>query len=379
MLVRNNLDQDTQEWLDWRRNGTGGSDVRPIRGKSKYKSVWRVWAEKKGLVAEADLSRNPNVRRGKRLEPLVREVIEDKLGVKLDVYCAHDAEHPWRLISFDGVTPSNIPVEIKCPSTQLTGNESQEELDALLNDRYLDLVNNGRDSALFMEYEDQMMYQIGLLEAPYGYLVFYFEHNNEMKIFKVNRSEELITQIFNDVDNFCLEHLEKGVAPEKDAELDYYEPSEKELLKWDVQTMEFLEATAEERELNKKLKAVKVRKDAATLELKEMAGEFKMLTLHGLKITFVKGRETFQYNEYLASNDIKISDSEKKAFTKIGKTSVRVSVNRDVEQLEQVSNKVIQHQRDQAMELLAVMSEEDREELHARSDNNDIEDDYFYD
>lgn len=41
--------------------------------RSEYKTVWRLWAEKKGLVLPDNLDANPNVQRGVRLEPKARK------------------------------------------------------------------------------------------------------------------------------------------------------------------------------------------------------------------------------------------------------------------------------------------------------------------
>lgn len=354
MFVKNTLDQGTDEWLAWRDNGVGASEVKIVKGNCPHKTRWTLWAEKKGLVKLVDLSRNPHVRRGNRLEDPVRRCVEKRFGVNIDVFCGHDSDHPWRLVSFDGVIADGkqgIPVEIKCSSTKVTGEETEEELLALSQDRFIDLEKNGRNSKLFDEYIDQHQYQIGMLDAPYGYLVFYFEFNNEMRIFKVPRDDQLIAENFEAVDDFFHNHIRTGVPPEKDPDRDYYEPSEEELVDWDAQTMQFFEAVKEERELKRKLKEVKSQRDEAANYLLEQAGNFKMLSLHGIKITSVKARETFQYSDFLEHKGISITETEKKKFTKIGKSGVRVSTVSNKE-LEEIKNKNLQHQRQYALELL---------------------------
>lgn len=381
MLVRNEMRQDSQEWLEWRNMGLGSSDVRPSQGKCKYKSRWRLWSEKKGLVKAANLSANPNVRRGKRLEPPVRKATENLLGEALEVFCGHDSDKPWRLVSFDGViTIDNcqIPVEIKCPTTCVVGDETEEELEKLSHDRFVDLMKNHANSILFEEYEPQLQYQIGLLDAPYGYFVFYFEHNNEMKIYKVPRCEKKIAEAFDAIDDMYENHIKPFVPPEKDPALDYYEPTEDELVKWDVHTMEFIEAALEERKLNALVKEVKIRKEQAASKLFSLAGLFKVIDLHGIKVTNVKPRETFQYKEYLEHKGIEISDEERKQFTKSGKSSLRLSPNRDKSEQSKLKNRALMHQQEEALKLLLGMFEDD-ESLKLNEANSDSTDEEYFD
>ena len=42
------------EWLAWRRNGIGGSDIAAILGHSSWASPWSLWAEKTGLYTPPD-------------------------------------------------------------------------------------------------------------------------------------------------------------------------------------------------------------------------------------------------------------------------------------------------------------------------------------
>lgn len=365
MLKRIDLQQDTQEWLDWPNFGVGSSDIRPIRGKSQYKTKWEVFAEKLGVKKPADFSKNPHVRRGKRLEPLVREIVELKLNIKLDVFCGEDSEKPWRKVSFDGVG-NNFPVEIKCPSGGLSEEEfnllSEEEKEAAVNDRYLDLIQNERDSKLFQEYEDQLQYQIGMLDAQFGYLVFYFEHNNVMKIYRVERNDKMISDIYSDLDDFWINHIQTGEEPEKDPTRDVYTPSEDEYLTWDQETLALFQCIKEERELNKQLKEIRSEKSELVEKIYQMADKFKMLSLHSLKLTLVKGRETFDYKKFLADNDIEITEEDQKKYGKQAKASVRISPFKDVA-LGNLSNSVVSQQRKQAMKIFETLVEDESNSL----------------
>lgn len=363
MLNKVALEQGSEAWLEWRDTGTGSSDVSVITKRSKYKSQWRLWAEKLGFIKSKNLDANPHVRRGKKLEKQVISFLEDRFGT-LSNYCAEDTEKPWRIVSFDAVTSESIPIEIKCPGTS----ETEE------NDRYTDLKEKGRSSKLFWEYEEQLQYQIGMLDAPYGYFAFYFEHNNELLLYKVARNDIMISQIMKAVDSFNQNHLQTGIPPEKDPNLDFYEPSEQELIALDCYTMEFLEAVAEEREINKKLKAIKKRKNEAAIKLFNVASDFRELDLHGVKITSVKPRSTFKIKQFLDDKGIDITDEEMERYTQKGKVSFRISANKD--KTAQVKNRALKHQAQMALEILSSMDDEEREYLSASS--SEMEDSVVY-
>lgn len=69
------LDQRTDAWFEWRKNGITASESPVIVGLSPYQTPWRLWAEKTGFMERPDLSKNPNVQRGVLLEDAVRERI----------------------------------------------------------------------------------------------------------------------------------------------------------------------------------------------------------------------------------------------------------------------------------------------------------------
>lgn len=52
------LDPDTQrdEWLAWRRQGIGASDVAAILGISPWDSPWSIWADRLGLLPPKDVT-----------------------------------------------------------------------------------------------------------------------------------------------------------------------------------------------------------------------------------------------------------------------------------------------------------------------------------
>lgn len=61
-----------EEWLESRRQGIGGSDAGCIVGANPWKSARRLWQEKSGIIAPADISDKPAVLFGKEAEQHLR-------------------------------------------------------------------------------------------------------------------------------------------------------------------------------------------------------------------------------------------------------------------------------------------------------------------
>lgn len=58
----------------------GGSDIAAIMGQSRWKTPYRLWAEKTGKIEMPDLSGRESVEMGNRLEQFVAEIFSEKTG-----------------------------------------------------------------------------------------------------------------------------------------------------------------------------------------------------------------------------------------------------------------------------------------------------------
>ena len=68
---------------DDRRTFIGGSDAPVILGVSKWKTPFRLWQEKVGLIAPDDLSDNERVHFGTVLEDIVAREFAERTGKKV--------------------------------------------------------------------------------------------------------------------------------------------------------------------------------------------------------------------------------------------------------------------------------------------------------
>lgn len=115
------LDQGTDEWLKWRNQGLGGSEVGTVmQGKSGYADSHplKIWGRK--LPDDhpdkvPDVPDNAWMRQGREREPLAREMYEQLFGWKVEPVCVISDVHECVRCSLDGLSENEkINVEIKC-------------------------------------------------------------------------------------------------------------------------------------------------------------------------------------------------------------------------------------------------------------------------
>lgn len=113
------IDQRSDAWLAWRACGLGSSDAAAIVGLSPWTTRDELLLEKEmALRGERARDRdNGAMARGRRLEPVARDLYEQLMGWEAPPACGVHREHDWLKASFDGwVRERSLPVEIKCPN-----------------------------------------------------------------------------------------------------------------------------------------------------------------------------------------------------------------------------------------------------------------------
>jgi putative phage-type endonuclease len=111
-----NPDADRAAWLEARRRGIGGSDAAAACGLDPYKTPLQLYLEKRGELAEPDLSQNLSVRFGNRLEQAVADEYEQQTGRRLQRVnnMLQSKERPFMLANLDRrVVGERRIVEIK--------------------------------------------------------------------------------------------------------------------------------------------------------------------------------------------------------------------------------------------------------------------------
>lgn len=106
------LEQGSDDWLNWRREGIGASDVSAILGVSPWTTIQDLWSEKLGYKERQPT--NAAMQRGTDLEPEARFLAEWELGRAFPPTCFTTLEYPWMKASLDGWSNHEV-LELKCP------------------------------------------------------------------------------------------------------------------------------------------------------------------------------------------------------------------------------------------------------------------------
>lgn len=103
VVVRtNNLSRE--EWLKYRTQGIGGSDVSIIAGINPFKSAHQLWLEKTGQ-AEPEQTESEYAHFGTLLEPIVRKEFMERTGIRVRQkhMLLQSEDYPFMFADLDGV------------------------------------------------------------------------------------------------------------------------------------------------------------------------------------------------------------------------------------------------------------------------------------
>ena len=92
-----------EDWLEYRKQGIGGSDAAVVCGISRYKSPVELWMEKTGQLPSQETGEAAYW--GNLLESLVREEFTKRTGISVTKPSAlyQSGEHPFMLANVDGL------------------------------------------------------------------------------------------------------------------------------------------------------------------------------------------------------------------------------------------------------------------------------------
>lgn len=304
-----NVIQKSNDWHIWRKKGISATDSVVILNSSPYKTPWRLWAEKTGLIEPDDLSKNPHVIRGNLQEDNARQAAEEKFDeILMPICCEYDKEPIFRA-SLDGY--SSVPVELKCPA----------------DSTWEKVVNEGEESEAFKMYSVQLQHQIMVTDSAYGYLVFYKE-GCELECFKVDRDDELINEIIRKGLEFW-EHIKNGTEPPKDPERDSFLPKGDDALAWKQAASSFLFYEDEISILKERLKSLQLSQDESKKELTSLLVDsgFNNCEIEGVKVTSFTTKGRVSYDKLI--EEIGVSDDIIEKYRGKDRSSFRVTAKKE--------------------------------------------------
>ena len=102
-VLKSTEDLSTEEWLEYRRLGIGGSDSSVVCGINRYKSPIELWMEKTGQWPNQEAGEAAYW--GHQLESMVRDEFTKRTGIEVTLVkqILQSEAHPFMLANLDGI------------------------------------------------------------------------------------------------------------------------------------------------------------------------------------------------------------------------------------------------------------------------------------
>ena len=190
-------DMPYADWLEYRKQGIGGSDASVVCGINRYKSPVELWMEKTDQMPSQEAGEAAYW--GTQLEPFVRAEFTKRTGIEVihTMQLLQSEEHPFMLANLDGIC--DVPDVGKCIFEAKTAS-------AYKASEWEDTI------------PDEYMLQVQHYMAVTGYAGTYIAvliGGNTFKWKFVERDEELISMLIELESNFW-HHVEELTVPPLD-------------------------------------------------------------------------------------------------------------------------------------------------------------------
>ena len=341
-MILVDVNQRCDDWLHWRSQGVTASDIPIILGLSPYKTPWQLWAEKTGRINPPDLSNNPNVQKGIRLEDTARLKAEEEYNDILLPVCGECSEYPVLRASFDGLDSAHEVYEFKCPSDSVFNEVKENDKEPasyieqenqanrqLSDDDFEDVRLNGIKSATYKLYEGQVFAQCVVSGNPKGHLIF-FKEGEELLIFDVLLTSEKKEEILSAARQFW-NFVTSDTPPEIDPDRDCFIPSTgNSSFTWQAHAEQWQVLNERISELKKEQKKLEEEKKNAQVELVALMGDFLTADFCGVKVTRFAKQGSIDYKKFLGEKfpDDNFVD-ELESYRKASSYQTRFSPSKD--------------------------------------------------
>ena len=282
-----NQNQGSESWLQWRNAGVTASDMPIIMGLSPYKTIFQLWLEKTGRANPPDLSGNPHVQRGHALEDVAWQTAETHLGEIILPACGECSEYPVLRASFDGLTPADMPVELKAPSDRV----------------FSDVLNHGRDSATYKLYEAQVFAQCVVAGSREGLLMFYREGANPL-YFDITLTSDIADRVLECAERFWTA-IQSDKSPPMDPARDLFIPESGECeWRWRGLARDWRARQLRIKSAEDEVKRLKAEQKLLEKALVSEMGDALLADYAGVKVTRYNKRGTIDHNALLKALEV---------------------------------------------------------------------------
>lgn len=187
---------DREEWLRYRKRGLGGSDAGAVCGLNPYRTAMQVYDDKTTDATEE--TDNEAMRQGRELEDYVARRFMEAAGKKVcrANFMYYDEENPFMLADVDRmIVGENAGLECKTASPYLA-------------DRW-------KNGEIPVSYQIQCYHYMSVCNADAWYIAVVI-FGREFKYYRIERDEEVISDLRQIERNFWESHILKRILPEPD-------------------------------------------------------------------------------------------------------------------------------------------------------------------
>ncbi|MCI9491325.1 MAG: endonuclease [Dorea sp.] len=187
---------DREEWLRYRKRGLGGSDAGAVCGLNPYRTAMQVYDDKTTDATEE--TDNEAMRQGRELEDYVARRFMEAAGKKVRRanFMYYDEENPFMLADVDRmIVGENAGLECKTASPYLA-------------DRW-------KNGEIPVSYQIQCYHYMSVCNADAWYIAVVI-FGREFKYYRIERDEEVISDLRQIERNFWESHILKRILPEPD-------------------------------------------------------------------------------------------------------------------------------------------------------------------
>lgn len=224
--------QNSPEWLKWRSEGLGASDIPVIMGSNPYKTKLELWEEKCGFREPPTL--NHAMMHGMVNEPIAREWLNNNLNLDLQNICIEGTVNYFKA-SLDGWDfNKKILYEIKCPVSAKTIEKARIE---------------GETNPYWI---DQVQWQMMLSCAKKAYIAIWDSVVEDCILIEVKKDVDLQNEMKYEAKKFW-ESIVAGKSPDL-SDKDFIEIEDENLEKLII---EYKELADTEKEIKERKKALK--------------------------------------------------------------------------------------------------------------------------
>lgn len=160
------VEQDSPEWLAWRKTVITATDCPVIMGSSPWSTIYKKWQSKLSIVDE--YKTNEAMERGKRLEPIARAQFIERYGINMKPLVVESSEFDFLGASLDGLSDCRKYIlEIKCGGENLHNQAREGYIPAYYVDQIQhQLFVTGCEKAFYYSFDGQNGIMLEVLPDP---------------------------------------------------------------------------------------------------------------------------------------------------------------------------------------------------------------------